>query len=260
MASTETVIANLSLLKMGQSPIDDIDGTDVLSVKCNLIFDQTRDELLTMGPEDGWKFAKRTYHGIDRESFTITGFASASATTTTVTATHTLVAGDMVTITGTTNYDGTYDVESVSTTVSFVITKTYVADDATGTAYWTSEDYGYRYAVPTCKKVVAVKSGGVELPDWVRIGDYILTNQEDTDVDMEIVQSITTVTLFPDHFVRVFVLMMAIQLHYNLTQDLKAIQLLGQELDLAMPKAIAQDERQKYTQLKDTSWVDAGRM
>ncbi len=258
MALTETVICNLALQKMGQALIDDIDGTSVNELKCANIYDQVRDELLVEGPELGWKFAKRTVHGIDRESFTITAFASATSTTTTVTATHTLLAGDRVVITGTTSYDGTYDVVSISTTVSFVITKAFVADDATGTAYWGSERYGYRYAVPTSKKVVATKVGGIELTDWIEWGTYILTNLEDTEVDMDIVQAITTVTLFPDHFVKVLTLKMAIELHYSMTQDLKAIQQLAFELDRAMPKAIAMDERKKYVKESSSSWVDIG--
>ena len=256
MAATETVICNLALLKVGHELIDDIDGTDVDEQKCAVIFDQARDELLITGPELGWKFAKRTYHSIDREEFTITALASASSTTTTVTATHTLVAGDEVTLDDT-NIDGTYVVNSVSTTVSFVITATFTATD-TGTAYWTSEEYTYRYAVPTCKKVVAVKSGGLELTDWVRWGDYILTNMESDEVDMDIIQSLTTVTLFPDYFVTVLVLKLAVVLAYNLIQDINLAQKLEQELFLAMPKAIAMDERQKYVQESSRSWQEVG--
>lgn len=260
MASTETQIANLSLMKMGQAVIDSIDGTDTISVKCHTVFDQIRDELLIAGPRKGWKFARMTYHGIDVNSYTITAFAAVvgSTTTTTVTATHGLVAGDMVTIDGTTNYDGDYVVVSVSTTVSFVITKAFVATE-TGTAYWTSEEYTYRYAVPTCKKVISVMVGGIELTDWIRQGDWVYTNLESDEVDMVIIKAITDVTLFPDWFVKIFSLRMAIELSYNLTQDLKAIQLFARELDFAMDKAIAMDEAEKYVKESSSSWVDFGR-
>ncbi|KKK80320.1 hypothetical protein LCGC14_2824680 [marine sediment metagenome] len=258
MAATETAICNLSLQRMGQALIDDIDGTSVNEQKCNNIYDQVRDETLVDGPELGWKFAKRTVHCIQRESFTITAFASASATTTTVTATHTLLAGDRVVIDGTTSYDGTYVVVSVSTTVSFVITIAFVADDATGTAKWTSEEYGYRYAIPTSKKIVATTVGGIELTDWVEWGVYVLTNLEDTEVNMDIIQAITTVTLFPEHFVKVLVLKMAIELHYSMTQDLNAVKQLEFDLDRAMPKAIAMDERKKFVKESSSSWVDIG--
>jgi hypothetical protein len=258
MATTETAICNQALLKMGQQPIDDIDGTDAIEEKCAIIFDETRDETLIDGPKDGWEFAKMTYHDIDRESFTITAFAQATATTTTVTATHTLVAGDKVEISGTTNYDGYYKVESVSTTVSFVITKTFVADDATGTAYWTSDEFRYRYAIPTSLSTLKVMSGGIELTDWKERGSYALTNMESTEVDMLILQAITDVTLFPSYFVKLLVLNLAIELHYNLTQDLNAIQLLERERDRKKPKAIGMDERKKYNREKSTAWVDAG--
>jgi len=261
VATTETQICNMALQRMGQALVDDITAASpsVNEAKCENIFDQERDELLLNGPEKGWKFASRTYHGIDREEFTITAFTLATATTTTVTATHTLVAGDMVTIDGTTSYDGDYVVESVSTTVSYVITKTFVADDATGTAYWTSNEYGYRYAVPSCKRVVAVKIGGLELTDWIHKGDYVLTNQESDEVDMDIVKALTsTVTSWPDHFVRVLVLKLAIALHYSMTQDLKAIQLLAFELSQALPKAIAIDEQRKYVKESSQSWQEVG--
>ncbi len=258
MASSETAIANLALQRMGQALIDDINGTTVNESKVNNIFDQARDELLENGPENGWRFSRRTYHGIDREEFTITALADlVTGETTTVTATHTLVAGDMVTLSDT-NIDGTYDVNSVSTTVSFAIDAVFTATD-TGTANWTSERYAYRYAIPTSSTVLAVKVGGIELTDWIKEGGYILTNLESDTVDMDIVSSLTsTVTSWPAHFVRVLVLKLAIALHYSMTQDLKAIQLLAIELDLAMPKAIAMDERQKYVQESSQSWQEVG--
>ncbi len=258
MAATETAICNLALQRMGQALIDSIDGTSVNEVKVNNIFDQARDELVENGPEDGWKFTKRTYHGIDRESFAITALSDlVTGETTTVTATHTLAAGDMVTLKDT-NTDGTYDVNSVSTTVSFAIDAVFTVTD-TGTAYWTSERYAYRYKIPTSCCVLAVKVGGLELSDWIKEGAYILTNQESDEVDMDIVSALTTtVTSWPAHFVKVLVLKLAIALHYSMTQDLKAIQLLAFELERAMPKAIAMDERQKYVQESSMSWQQVG--
>ncbi len=256
MAASETAIANLALQKQGQSQIDSIDGTDVLSVKVNLIYDQERDELLISGPELGWKFAKRTYHGIDRDSITIASIAQ-NGTDITVTGTHALAVGDMVELTGDTGYDGTYDVTAISTTATFDVTATFVAT-GTGTGKWTSEEFAYRYLIPTSKKVVKVKVGGIELTDWTERGVYVVTNLEDGEVDMDIIQSITTVTLFPEWFVKVLVLKIAIELHYNLTQDLRAIQLLVQELDLAMAKAIAMDERGKYVKEGSQSWQEVG--
>lgn len=264
MAATETVIANLALLRMGQSTIDSIDGTDTLSVKVNTLYDQTRDELLTAGPELGWKFARRRYNGIDRDSTSITAFAdysgTVSGTTSVTSASHGLVTGDMVTIDGTTNYDDDYDIVVIDDD-TFYIEEDFVADDATGTAYWTSDEYSYRYAIPsspTVLRIVTANVGGVELTDWIQEGDYVLTNQESSEIDLLVVQQITTTTKFPPMFTRTLVLMLAIQLHYNLTQDLRAIQLLEVDLDKTMPKAIAMDERSKYVQESSQSWQEVG--
>lgn len=261
MAATETIIANLSLYRMGQETIDSIDGTDILSVKVNALYDQSRDELETEGPELGWKFCRRRYNGIDDESMTITAIAELVAgSTITVTATHTLVAGDMVELAGNTGYDGTYDVILVSTTVSFVVAATFVAT-GTGTAHWRSEEYAYRYLIPTTPtvlRVVSAQVGGLELPDWFEEGGYVLTNLESDEVDMVIVQQITTTTKFPPHFTRALVLKLAIELTYNITQDLKAIQLLAVDFDKAYFKAIGIDERKKYVKEFSESWQQVG--
>ncbi len=262
MATSETVIANLALYRMGQSTIDSIDDTtDVLSVKVNALYDQSRDELQQSGPELGWKFCRRRYSGIDDESMTITSIAELVADTTiTVTATHTLVVGDMVELDGDTGYDDTYEVISVTTTVSFVVAATFVAT-GTGTAHWRSNDYTYRYLIPstpTVLKVVKAKVGGIELTDWLEEGGYVLTNMESEEIDLDIVQQITTTTKFPPLFTRALVLKLAIELHYNLTQDLKAIQLLENDFDIAIHKAIAMDERGKYVKEFSSSWQDMG--
>ncbi len=263
MATSETAIANLALQKMGQSLISSIDGTSVNEKKAANIFDQVRDETLIDGPELGWKFSRLTYHGIDDHSATVSSIAvlvAASTITVTTSASHGLVAGDMVELAGDTGYDGTYDVVSVvdSGTFTFVVAATFVAT-GTGTAHWRSERYTYRYAIPTSKKVTAVKVGGIELTDWVQEGDYVLTNMESDEVDMDIINVLTTtVTAWPDWFVRIVVLRMAIELHYSMTQDLKAIQLLAEELYTAKSKAIAMDERQKYVKEESSSWQDIG--
>jgi len=257
--ATQVQIINRALIRLGEDRINTItDDTDVAR-KVTAIYDSVLETITAEGPEKGWKFARRTYHGIDRDSSTITAFAQASATTTTVTASHTLKAGDMVTVDGTTSYDGTYDVVSVSGTTSFVITATYVANDATGTAYWTSEKYSYRYEIPDCLRVVSVQAGGAELTDWIRSGSYILTNQESSEVDMNIVESITTTTLFPPHFIKVLWLSLAIELAYDVIQSSTHTERLITELyEIVLPKAIAMDEQEKYEQETDTSWIDAG--
>jgi len=260
--STKTQIANKAMLDLGEAMFTDVDadGTNPANV-VNAAWDVILPEALNHGPEEGWKFAVRTYHGIDRDSATITAFASASATTTTVTASHMLIAGDKVTIGGTTSYDGDYDVVSVSGTTSFVITVAFVADDATGTAKWTSGSFEYRYARPDCTRVTKVKTAGTELSDWVREGDYILTNQEDTEVDMSYIMSADdlTITNFPPHFVDVLWRRLSAALAYDLVQNAAISNAKLQSLErIYLPRAIGMDNREQYVQEFSNSWQSAG--
>ena len=259
MASTSTDVANLALTRMGQKVISDIDSTsDPLSVKCKLIYTQALEEMLTAGPLLGWKFASRRQRK-DRESMTITAFDDlVTGSTTTVTATHTLVAGDLVCIEGTTSYDGEYEVLTVTGTTEFSITATFVADDATGTAKWTSDEYAYRFLIPTGFRVSSMQSGGIELTDWIREGVFALTNLADEDVDFRYVQSITTTTLFPPWFTKILILELAIQLTHTLTQDMKFVQQLEFDRDRALSKAKAIYEREQHVQEFSASWQDAG--
>lgn len=264
MATTKTSIANVAMTRLGEAVFTDVDtdGTNPADV-VNAIWDYVLEQTLFNGPEEGWKFARRRFHGIDRDSSTITAFADlVTDTTTTVTATHTLLAGDQVEITGTTSYDGTYDVVSVSTTVSFVITAAFVADDATGTAKWTSQAFAYRFARPTSTRVTNVQVGGIEIMDWVREGSFILTNQKDTEVDMLYVLDPGSVTIanFPMHFVDVLQRRLASHLAYDLVQNLTFQQQLITELEqIYLPRAIGMDNREQYVLEKSTSWIDAGR-
>ena len=260
--STKTQITNKAMLDLGEALFTDVDteGTNPANV-VNAAWDIILPEALNHGPEDGWKFATRTFHCIQRDSATITAFASASSTTTTVTATHTLIAGDRVIIEGTTSYDDDYVVVSVSTTVSFVITVVFVADDATGTAKWTSESLAYRYARPTSTRVTKVKVGGLELSDWIREGDFILTNQEDTEVDISYILSADNVTItnFPPHFVDVLWRRLSACLAYDLVQNQSLsnakLQILEQ---VYLPRAIGMDNRELFVQESSNSWVSAG--
>lgn len=261
--ATKTNIANMAAIRLGEEVFNDVDSDDTNPADLvNAIWDIILEQSLYQGPEEGWKFARRRFHGISRESFTITAFAQATSTTTTVTATHTLLAGDRVEITGTTSYDDTYDVVSVTGTTSFVITAAFVADDATGTAKWTSQEFAYRYARPTCTRVTNVQSGGVELTDWVREGNFILTNMVDDEVDMMrvLAPSEVTITNFPMHFVEVLWRRLAIHLTYSLVQNENIrTNLLTETEQVFLPRAIGMDNREQYVQEDSSAWVDAGR-
>ena len=260
--STKTQIANKAMIDLGEALFTDVDadGTNPANV-FNAAWNIVLPEALITGPELGWKFAVRTFHCVQRDSATITAFASASSTTTTVTATHTLIAGDRVTIAGTTSYDGDFQVVSVSTTASFVITVVFVADDATGTAKWTSESFAYRYARPTSTRVTKVKVGGLDISDWIREGDFILTNQEDTEVDISYIQdaSVVVITNFPPHFVDVLWRRMSACLAYDLVQNQSLSQAKLQALEqIYIPRAIGIDNREQFVQESSNSWVSAG--
>jgi len=262
MAVTKTQIANKAMVDLGEALLTDVDtdGTNPANV-VNEVWDVILSESLNHGPEEGWKFARRRYHGIDRDEITITALADlVTGSTTTVTGTHTLLAGDKVTLTDT-NIDDTYDVNSVSTTVSFAIDAVFTATD-TGTGYWTSDEYAYRFARPTCTRVTSVQVGGVEITDWIREGSYILTNQDDTEVDMRYILHADDVTIanFPPHFVDVLWRRLSAALAYDLVQNAALSNTKLQALEqVYLPRAIGMDNREQYEKETDTSWVDAGR-
>ena len=261
MSTSKTSISNWAMLKVGEAIFTDVDTDGTATAdKVNAIWDLSLEDILDGGPEKGWKFANRTFHGIDRDDITVTALAQASATTTTVTGTHALIAGDRVTLGTDLNLAGTYDVNSISTTVSWVITATFTATD-TGTAYWTSEEFAYRFARPTCTRVTSVKVGGIELTDWTRKGSWILTNQEDTEVDMDYIQAHGSVTIanFPAHFVNAFRMKLAYDLAYDLVQNSALGDRLLQEYEnIVLPRAIGKDNREIYAQESSDSWVAAG--
>ncbi len=261
MATSKTSIANWSMLKVGEDIFTDVDADGTATAdKVNAIWDLSLEDILDNGPEKGWRFANRTFHCIQRDSITVTALAQASSTTTTVTGTHTLIAGDRVTLGTDLNIAGMYVVNSVSTTVSFVITATFTATD-TGTAYWTSEEFAYRFARPTCTRVASVKVGAVELTDWIRKGSWILTNLEDTEVDMDYILAHGSVTIanFPAHFVNAFRMKLALDLAYDLSQN-SALgdRLLREYEEITLPRAIGMDNREIYVQESSSSWADAG--
>lgn len=261
MATTKTSIANWAMLKVGESIFTDVD-TDATAPadKVNAIWDLSLEDILDKGPEKGWQFAVRTFHGISRDSITIASIAQSSTSgDITITGTHTLIKGDRVILDGTA-YDDDYVVTAISTTTTFDVTATFVAT-GTGTAYWTSAEFVYRFARPTCTRVTSVKVGGSELTDWPRKGSYILTNLESEEVDMDYILAHGSVTIadFPAHFVNALRMKLASDLAYDLSQN-SALgdRLLQEYLEITLPQAIGMDNREKYVQEDSDSWVAAG--
>ena len=166
--------------------------------------------------------------------------------------------GETVCISGTTSYNGTWVITYVDDE-NYKIETAFVADDATGTSNWTSEQYIYRFAIPTSLRIASVQIGGVDITDWVREGAYILTNQESTQLDMAYVYSVTDTSLFPSHFVDALWLSLAVELTYDIIQSsAHSERLITELIDIVLPKAIAMDEQERYIEEEDQSWVEAG--
>ncbi len=264
--ASKTDIANWSMLKVGEEIFTDVDTDGTATAdKFNAIYTISLEDMLDNGPEMGWRFANRRFNTIQRDSSSITVFADYTGTVSgTVLATdtgHPYVSGDMVTISE--GSVGSYDDDEVITVVdanSYYFTATFVSTE-TATANWTSQQFIYRYQRPTSIRVTSVQVGGIELTDWEREGNYILTNLEDTEVDMKYIATVSnlTVTNFPPHFVNAFRMKLASDLAYDLSQNsVLGERLLREYEELLLPRAIGMDNREIFVQESSSSWVDAG--
>ena len=121
--------------------------------------------------------------------------------------------------------------------------------------------YEYRYAIPSdCLRIARIHIDGEDITDWVRQGQYILTNQSSDEVNIDYVSRITNTGLFPPHFIIVLYMMLAYHLSFNIVQEKRHANALFDELHLkSIPKAIALDGQEQYVQEESSSWVDAGR-
>lgn len=121
--------------------------------------------------------------------------------------------------------------------------------------------YDYQYQIPAdYLRMVSVEAGGEIITDATRKGDFILTNLESSEIDLEYVKHVTDEAKFPPHFIKVFAIKIAIELAYNLLQSDKIAEKLEIRLETKdMPKAIGLDEQEKYVEEENTSWVDIGR-
>ena len=259
--ASKTNIANMAMVRIGEALFTNIDtdGTTAAD-EVNAIWDIVLEDTILTGPEQGYKFSTRTYHGLDREEFTIDSIAESGTTgDITVTGTHTLLAGDQATLDDTA-YDGSYDVEAISTTASFDVTATFGATD-TGTAYWTSEEYAYRFARPTSLKIISVTVGGQELTDWDVDGSYIMTNLESSAIDCKYIKAIAdiTVTNIPNDVIQVLWRKIAIHVLYTRSLNQALQDRLTEELEtIYLPRAMGINQREQYNQEESSSWVDAG--
>jgi len=157
-----------------------------------------------------------------------------------------------------TRLDGQYVITYVSAS-QYKIDKAFVADDAIGISTWTSGRFQYRFTMPDSLRIASIQVAGIEINDWVREGKYILTNMSCDNVDVAYVMDVTDESLFPPHFVKVLWLTLAVELTYDIIQSSAHSERLINELEqLALPRAIAMDEQEKYEQEESNSWVEAG--
>lgn len=264
MATDILEIYNLVLVRLGEDRLAAIDDDSEPRRKLDAIYDNVLLQVTVAGPEKGWKFTKIELP-VSLRTVSITRFfdyvPAGILLGVECSLDHNLVTGDLAIISETSNYNSTYQVNITTDTKFFITGEVYVGDDATGTLAWTSNKYAYRYAIPTAaKRVVKASVAGIELPDWIIKGEYILTNLEGEKIWVEYVQSITDTTLFPAYFTKVLVLSLAVELSYNLIQSSTHSERLLIELqDIILPKAIALDEQEKQVTESSTAWVDAGR-
>jgi len=259
--ATKTEIANLVLYKLGQTAIGDIGASsDPNATKINAIWTIITDELLTRWK---WRCAIVREYKVAVSSTSITAFADYGGTVSgavQVTSTaHGLVTGDMANIDGTTNYDADEKVTRIDDDNVYV-TAAWVSDDATGTLRWTSDDYEYRYAITTqntCLRVLSVGVSGSELTDWVREGNYILTSEEDEEVDIKYIKRITTEAEYTPNLCMAIASKIAMELALDITSSLQIYDRAEKDFDKAILRAKGTNEMEEYKEKSSTSWLDA---
>ncbi len=259
--ATKTDIANLAMLMLGQSTFSDVDkDTDPNAEKVRNIWTIITDAILKKWK---WRCAIVREAELDVEETSITAFADYSSTVSgavqVTAAGHNLVTGDLANIDDTTSYDADERVTRIDDDNVYIIA-TWVADDATGTIRWTSEHYEYRYPIPTentCLRILSVSVSGSELTDWVREGDYILTSDEDEEIDVKYIKRISTYTEYTPHLCEAIAARIAEVLALNITQSLKIRDDARKNYQEAILAAKQENEMEEYKEESSSSWLDA---
>ena len=204
--TTPTEIANLALQRIGEKTVTLITDSNERARNVNLIFQFELDNLTATYK---WRFARKSIT-IDLPTTSITAFASASATTTTVTSTsHGIVDGESVDISGTTSYDGDFVITFVDVD-SFTIVKEFVADDATGTLRWTSDEFEFRFGLPSDLTDIIKVGTGIE--HYAVQGPFIVTSSIEDDLILLYDQKISDVSEMPTYFIRLLYMRIGLEL------------------------------------------------
>lgn len=262
--ASKTDIANKTMINIGEAIFVDVDADGTTpAAEFNALWDSTLEDALTTGPEQGYAFSKWSTSEINVHNTAITAFADGgSGTVDASSLLHDLLVGDCVTIKDGSvgSYDGNQIVTAVADANTFTFVETFSATE-TATAQWTSDKLAYRYAIPSVLQITRVCTGGMDISDWLRKGNYILTNQEDTSVAMDYIKAIAdlTVTEFPQWFNEIVWRKMAIGMVYSRVQSLGFRDRLIQEVEqIYIPRAKGMDAREQFVQESSNSWVNAG--
>lgn len=250
----------MAMLMLGQKTFGDVDASsDPNAAKVTGIWTIVTDSILKKWK---WHCALVREALVPVDETTITAFADYSGTVSgavqVTAASHGLVTGDLANIDDTSNYDADEKVTKIDDDNVYVIA-TWVADDATGTIRWTSEEYEYRYPVPTentCLRVVSVSVSGTELTDWKREGDYILTNLEDEEVDIQYIKR-ASVSEYSPNLCEAIAARIADVLALNITQSLKIRDDARRNYQDAILAAKQANEMEEYKEESSSSWLDA---
>lgn len=141
---------------------------------------------------------------------------------------------------------------------NFAKARAQLSQDTTAPTY----GYDYRYAKPaSCLKILAVETDGGEPVDFVEEGDYILTDQDDTDqIYMSYITVISDYAKWPALFVNAFAYRMAAELGAKL-ESIDVNDMLN-KYQIALNRMKGHNQGQNY--IADDpegsdSWAAAGR-
>jgi hypothetical protein len=256
LISTETDICNQALSRIGHEKISDVENpTTKAGRQCQLNYANIRDNMFS---EYTWNFTikrdRLTAAGLlDNSSNIISFVVNAGADTITDDGSRFLTGefsdGDKIYITGSGSNNTTYDIDTAAAgTLTLETHESVTAEVLTNDsdlklyAVPAGDVYSYKYALPAdAIKMITVNDMGLtsKPPVWEVEGGYIVTNEKDTNdqIDIKYVQRISDVTKFPSAFNRVLYLKLAAQICMPLTNDRGLYKDILLELEDALEKA-----------------------
>lgn len=124
--------------------------------------------------------------------------------------------------------------------------------------------YDYRYALPDgegddpyCLKVLSVSVDGTELTDCEVEGRYVLTNQEDEEIDLLYVKRITTYSEYTPSLAVAIASKLAMELALGITQSTKIADRAERDFNNAILRAKQTNEMEEYKEKSSSSWLNA---